>query len=219
MVSGKDVMVSEQPVARPHAGIWATLATDDTRAVSQMDAVCPSAGRIVVAAAPPPVDTSLPGGIWAVLCQRVDPTYYCPQAIPGIVEEHIREGNQTYTVLRSPAGTYIRLTPAERALWQAMDGSRTMAQLATLGFVQFRQLLPVADLVQNLKQQGFLVDPYVAVYTQLQNALERRTTVGCGRRLLLALSNHTLAFNTIDGFVRVLYKRVGWIFLRLSSCC
>ncbi len=212
MVSGKDVMVSEQPVARPHAGIWATLATDDTRAVSQMDAVCPSAGRIVVAAAPPPVDTSLPGGIWAVLCQRVDPTYYCPQAIPGIVEEHIREGDQTYTVLRSPAGTYIRLTPAERALWQAMDGSRTMGQLATLGFVQFRQLLPVADLVQNLKQQGFLVDPYVAVYTQLQNALERRTTVGWGRRLLVALSNHTLAFNTIDGFVRVLYKRVGWIF-------
>ncbi len=205
-------MVSKQPVARLHRGIWATLTTYDTRAMNETDAVGQPAGHIAVAAASTPVNGSFPGGIWAVLRQRVDPIHYRPQAVPGIVEEHVSEGHQSYTVLRSHAGTYIRLTPAERVLWHAMDGSRTMAQLATLGFVQFRQLLPVADLVQNLKQQGFLVDPYVAVYAQLQDALERRTTVGWGRRLLMALSHHTLAFHNIDGCVRVLYKRVGWIF-------
>lgn len=212
IVSGKDVIGSEQCVARPYTGIWAALVADDRRAVARLDRACQPTGRLAATTASSSTARSCPGGIWAVLRQRVDPTCYCPQAIPGIVEEQVCEGNQTYTVLRSPAGMYIRLTPAERALWHAMDGSRTMAQLATLGFVQFRQLLPVADLVQTLKRQGFLVDPHVAVYTQLQEALERRTTVGWGRRLLIALSSHTLAFKNIDGCIRVLYRYGGWIF-------
>src|SRR5262249_20554968 len=121
------------------------------------------------------------------------------------------EAGQTFTVLRSPYGTYLRLTPAERELWHAMDGSRTVAQLATLGFVRFKQLLPVAELVHTLKIQGFLRGRPVAVYQRLKAALTEKTAEGWGRRLLRALRGYTFAIDTIDRPYSAIYRSVGWV--------
>src|SRR3712207_1889442 len=81
--------------------------------------------------------------LWPLLVERTDPAQYRPRAIPDVAEEQVREGEQELTVLRSPHGIYLRLTPEQRALWHQMDGTRTVAQLATQAFLQFHQLLPV----------------------------------------------------------------------------
>src|SRR5438093_7547584 len=42
--------------------------------------------------------------IWQSLMTRSDPTNYCPRVIPNVVEEQVQEGDQSFTVIRSPRG-------------------------------------------------------------------------------------------------------------------
>lgn len=175
---------------RPPGGLWARLAT---------------------ASSTPPAATAA-GGIWAALVQRSDPARYRPQRIDGVAEEEVVEADQTYTVLRSPNGTYLRLTPAERELWHAMDGRQTVTQLATLGFLRRKQLLPVADLVQSLKLQGFLTDTPGNIYQRLSTVLEQRSAEGWGWRVLRFLQSHSFAIEGIDSAVTALYRWGGWLF-------
>ncbi|HEU5097665.1 MAG TPA: cyclic nucleotide-binding domain-containing protein [Roseiflexaceae bacterium] len=151
-------------------------------------------------------------GMWAALAQRVDPAQYCPHAVPDVAEEEIVEGGQRLTVIRSPRGNYLRLTDLQRELWHQMDGMRTVAQLATQAFLQFKQLLPVGDLVTALRVEGFLNDQPVGVYASLATALEARTAEGWGRRLLRALSSKAWRFERIDRFYGTIYRTFGWLF-------
>ncbi len=162
------------------------------------------------ASAGPQSDTTqTTSGIWRTLTHLTDPAAYQPRRIAHVAEEAITEGEQTFTVLRSPQGTYLRLKPAEYELWQAMDGSRTVAQLATFGFMRFKQLLPVASLVQSLKQQGFLVDTPTHIYHELQTRLEYHTPEGWGQRLLRTLRSYTISIKHIDGIAGYLYQGFG----------
>src|SRR4029079_711418 len=127
-------------------GIWAALVRAD-------EAPTPGAGdlwrgveRRLLQDKP-----AAPTGMWPALAERADPAQYRPHAVPDVAEEQVTEGDQTYTVIRSPRGNYLRLTAPQRELWHQMDGTRTVAQLATQAFLQFKQLLPVGDLVTTLK--------------------------------------------------------------------
>ena len=151
-------------------------------------------------------------GIYTDLAGRVDFALYRPQAVPGIAEEQIVEGDQAFTVLRSPNGSYLRLSAAECELWRLMDGNQTVAQLATLGFLRFRQLLPVAGLVQNLKEQGFLNESSLRLYRGLrERAAMGGPAQGWGQWLVRALRSRTFAIEGIDNFVSALYRFGGWI--------
>jgi putative peptide zinc metalloprotease protein len=162
--------------------------------------------------APSEVPTLPAAGIYKQLAQRTDMAKYRPQAIAGIAEEQITEGNQTFTVIRSPNGSYLRLNAAERELWHLMDGSQNVAQLATVGFLRFKQLLPVASLVQSLKSQGFLTDSSLQLYENLAEKVEAGSAAqGWGQWLVRALRSRTFAIEGIDGFVGALYRFIGWI--------
>ncbi len=147
--------------------------------------------------------------LWERLARRVDFAQYRPTRIAGVAEESVHEGGQSLTVLRSPSGSYLRLSDAERELWQAMDGTQTVAQLATMGFLRFKQLLPVADLVQSLRGQGFLADAPVGVYRGLRRREEARSVEGKGEKLLDTLRERTFAIEGIDGIVGALYRAGG----------
>ena len=115
-------------------GLWATLASDSVPALVGAGIWRGLAQRAREAGA-----MSVPG-VWQALEGRADPARYRPQAVPDVAEEQVTEGDQTLTVIRSPRGDYLRLTPQQRALWHRMDGTNTVAQLATYAFVQFKQL-------------------------------------------------------------------------------
>lgn len=206
------------PLTRPSRrhGLWAGLSRR-AGANRQPARLCPGGlwESLDLAARPPdqtaPAPPRPPGGLWAALDERADPARYRPQTVAGVVAEEVVEAGQSYTVLRSPTGSYLRLTAAERELWQAMDGSQTVAQLATLGFLRFRQLLPVAELVQNLKQHGFLTETPANVYRRLRANEERRSAEGWGRRVLTFLQSHTFAVEGVDGAISALYRAGGWV--------
>src|SRR6266540_4084068 len=151
-------------------------------------------------------------GMWAALARRVDPAQYCPRAVPDVPEEQLVDGAQTFTIIRSPRGNYLRLTDLQRELWHQMDGAHTVAQLATQAFLKFKQLLPVGDLVTALRTEGFLADQPVGVYHNLATAIEAHTAEGWGRRVLRALSSKTWQFKNIDGFYSAVQRAFGWLF-------
>jgi len=188
-------------------GIWAALTrAADAPALGSGDIWRGLERRLL--AGPAPAAT----GMWAALAQRVDPAQYCPHAVPDVAEELIVEDRQQLTVIRSPRGNYLRLTDLQRELWHQMDGTRTVAQLATQAFLKFKQLLPVGDLVTALRAEGFLNDQPVGVYQNLATALESRTAEGWGRRFLRALSSKAWRFENIDGFYSAIYRAFGWVF-------
>jgi putative peptide zinc metalloprotease protein len=189
----------EQHIRHEHSpgGLWATLAQ-----AAQTPAQPRGLWRRL--AAPPPADA--PAGVWQALGARADLSRYQPQAVPDVAEEQVSEGDQTYTVIRSPRGNYLRLTPQQRELWHMMDGTRSVAQLGVAAFLQFKQLLPVGDLVLTLKHEGFLADAPVGVYRALARAQEERSPEGWGRRLLRALTGASWRFRSIDGFYGAVYR-------------
>ncbi|HEU4322340.1 MAG TPA: cyclic nucleotide-binding domain-containing protein [Roseiflexaceae bacterium] len=147
-----------------------------------------------------------PAGHWQALDERTDLARYRPQAVPDVAEEQVAEGDQVFAVIRSPRGNYLRLTPAQRELWHQMDGQRTVAQLGVAAFLQFKQLLPVGDLVTTLRQEGFLVETPIGLYAALAQRLDELTAEGWGRRLLRALTGHSWRFASIDGFYGAFYR-------------
>jgi putative peptide zinc metalloprotease protein len=187
-------------------GLWSTLArAADAPALGSGDVWRGIERRLLTASAPAAT------GMWAALAQRVDPAQYRPHAVPDVAEEAVVEGDQQLTVIRSPRGNYLRLTDLQRELWHQMDGTRTVAQLATQAFLKFKQLLPVGDLVMALRAEGFLNDQPVGVYRNLATAIEARTAEGWGRRFLRALSSKAWRFEYIDGFYGAIYRAFGWL--------
>ncbi|MEF3274428.1 MAG: cyclic nucleotide-binding domain-containing protein [Chloroflexus sp.] len=197
-----------QPL-RPNQRFWAKLAEYATTASPQRCQVYQQIQRRLA--------THPDGehGVWSGLRRRADPAQYRPQRIEGVIEETLNEGQQQVTVLRSPRGHYLRLSAAEREIWQAMDGNRTITQLATMGFLRFKQLLPVASLVETLRTYGFLTDNPVGVYRCLRTRLEQRTAEGIGQRVLRLTHGRTLTFKGADRFFDALYRWGGhWLFNR-----
>src|ERR1700712_5279934 len=113
-------------------GLWAALSrAADAPALSAGDLWRGLDRRLPRGAAPATT------GMWTALAQQVDPAQYCPQAVPDVAEEQIVDGEQTFTVIRSPRGNYLRLTDPQREVWHQMDGGHTVAQLATQAFLKF----------------------------------------------------------------------------------
>src|SRR5262245_41516803 len=177
------------------SGLWATLARAADAPTTGAGDIWRGLDRRLLAG-----DAPAQNGMWPALAQRVDPTQYCPRAVSDVPEEQLVDGTQTFTIIRSPRGNYLRLTDPQREIWHEMDGTRTVAQLATQAFLKFKQLLPVGDLVTALRDEGFLTDRPVGVYRGVAAALEARTAEGWGRRFVRALAGKSWQFAQIDGF-------------------
>ncbi|KAB8140129.1 cyclic nucleotide-binding domain-containing protein [Chloroflexia bacterium SDU3-3] len=183
-------------------GLWAELRREAARPAAARRGWHSRLGKLPASPGP---------GLYAALAQRVDPAQYRPVAVPDIAEEEVAEGGQQLTIIHSPRGTYLQLTAAQRAIWHQMDGTRTVAQLATGAFLQFKQLLPVGELVQALRAEGFLVDRPVGVYRALAARLEERTAEGWGRRVLRVLAGRRFELRDIDGIYGAIYRFGGWL--------
>jgi putative peptide zinc metalloprotease protein len=150
-------------------------------------------------------------GIWSALTRRADLAQERPRQAPAVAAGEVVEDGQRFIALRSPTGRYLRLTGAEHELWALMDGSRSVGELATHGFLRFRQLLPVAELVQTLRRDGFLSEAAAGIYQGLRGRLEARTVHGLGRRLLDSLRQREFAIGGVDAVAGALHRGGGWL--------
>jgi putative peptide zinc metalloprotease protein len=147
--------------------------------------------------------------LWMMLAARTDPADYRPQALPEIVAEAVIEDGEPLTIIRSPRGAYRRLTPLLRDVWQLMDGTRTIGQIAAPILMQHRQL-PPPDFINELHADGFLVDQPVGVYRQLGQQLQNQTAEGFGQQVLRFLTGQRWVIPGLDQAYARLYRFGGF---------
>ena len=101
---------------------------------------------------------------WEHIDHAVNPSFFKPRLRRDLeIQTFVRRDGQSYTMVKTPVGpNYIRLTAEERALIGLMDGTRTVKDLVVGRFRESGtfELSAVADLVEELYQQGFLDRTY-----------------------------------------------------------
>lgn len=156
--------------------------------------------------------------LWMILRERTNPQLYRPHAIPEVAADPVVEGGQTYYIVRTPQGAYLRLTEAQHEVWRAMNGTRTIAELGLDAFRQHGLILPIGELVATLKAEGLLLDKPVGVYRAINEALARGTTRTWGRRIRQMLTGATLTLPGIDSFYGNIYRWGGrFLFTRVFA--
>lgn len=67
--------------------------------------------------------------------------------MPDVVEEQVLDGDQKQTIIYSPRHIYHSLDALQYDLWQKMDGSRSIQQLAVEIFMQHKRLIAADQFV------------------------------------------------------------------------
>ena len=115
-------------------------------------------------------------GIWQELSAKLDPAEFRPALSPDVEVKtfRLRWGND-YAMVANPRDlVHYQLEPADAELLQLMDGSRTVREIVVerLRDSGDMELSSIADLVQQLRVEGFLASPYVDVSASVRRALD-----------------------------------------------
>lgn len=156
--------------------------------------------------------------IWDALRQRLDYASFVPTPRPDIVRAELRRRDGSpYTMLKNPAGdagagSYIRLDPADVALFELMDGRRSVqeilvAQLERSGVLALERL---SRLTAALRTNGFFGEAPPALYEKLRARRTRRDPIVRASRMLQRLVLWDIAhWSNAHGFVDALYRAGG----------
>lgn len=145
-----------------------------------------------------------------------DVTRYKPIRALGwaLKELETAKGEQYWVLKNLRQGAYLKLTEQQVYLWNLMDGSHSVQDLAVAMFLKY-QVLSVEWLVGFLGQlysKGFLVTEGVNVYQAMGMQLQRRGLLYWIKRLVTLIFHFEVSFRAVDPFYTALYRLVGWIF-------
>ena len=166
-------------------------------------------------------------GIWETIRQRVEYATFVPRPVPDFERADLRRRDGTpYTMLKNPrgargAGLYVRLEPEDVALFELMDGSRTIQDILVKHLEQSGvfALARLARLTAALSANGFFGEERPRVYERLalQRALrDPLTRLSLGLRRLITWD--VARWSNADAFVRRVYGAGGWLaFTRVGA--
>lgn len=151
---------------------------------------------------------------WTAVSRSLDLMAYQPARRPDIVVAQLEANGTSYYVLKQPhTHSYLRLAPQDFALWEQMDGQRSLRDLLLHSLLQLKAL-PITRLprlVSELRANHFLCDEPTGVYLQLEAALVARAPSSRGRQLLHGIINTEFSLHGTDGFFTCLYRWFGWL--------
>lgn len=121
---------------------------------------------------------------------------------------------EPYWVLKNlRKDTYLRLNEQQVYLWNLMDGSHSVQDLAVSNFIKY-QIFSVEWLyrfLDHLYTNGFLVSEGVDVYQSMDQRLTRRGLGYWVKKLGLLLVQSEASLKGIDAFYGGMYKVIGWL--------
>jgi putative peptide zinc metalloprotease protein len=160
----------------------------------------------------------IPGGVWELLRQRLNPTAFTPQPDHDVIARELSDRRGPYYVLKNTREkTYLRLSPAEYSLWQRMDGRTSAQELIVDHYLATRSFAHdlVLRLIDQLYRQRMLSTPPVQVWSQLNKAVQRRSWLNRLSYPAQALLMQRLALRGVDRVVEGIYRLGGrWLFWR-----
>ena len=165
--------------------------------------------------------------IWESLRSRLDYASFVPTPLPDIERADLsrRDGGR-YTVLKNPhgdkgAGRYLRLDPADVALYELMDGRRTVqeilvAHLEGAGVFAMERL---ARLTAAMRANGFFGEEPPPLYEKLRALSAKHDPLIAASLWLKRLVLWDIAqWENADRFVDRVYRLVGWLaFTRIGA--
>src|SRR3989442_8809154 len=154
--------------------------------------------------------------VWDVLRGRLDYASFVPTPLPGIERaDLIRRAGGRYTVLKNPhgdsgAGRYLRLEPTDIALFELMDGRRSVQEilvdhLERSGTFALERL---ARLTSALRVNGFFGEEPPPIYEKLGAIRARRdpltrASLWLRRLILWDIARWTNADGAVDRVYRL----------------
>lgn len=165
--------------------------------------------------------------VWEILRLRLDYASFVPTPVADIERADLtrRDGGR-YTVLKNPhgdsgAGRYLRLDPADVALYELMDGRRSVqeilvAHLEGAGVFAMERL---ARLTSAMRANGFFGEEPPLLYEKLRAMSARRDPLAAASLWLKRLVLWDIArWSNADRFVDRVYRLVGWLaFTRVGA--
>lgn len=161
-----------------------------------------------------------------LLLRRSTATLWAKPAVRNFALAKLQRGDQwalkelktasgeTYWVLKHLARpVYLRLDEQQLFLWNMLDGSHTVQDLAVESFVQFEtfNVEQLTGFLNQLQQKGFLSETSGDVYLDSKDKAIRRTTRFKFFKLISLIFQSEIGI-PVDEFYTALYKRLAWIF-------
>lgn len=142
-----------------------------------------------------------------------DITHYIPQRKPGWALKPLADthGRKYFILKNVQKGTYLRLTPEQRFLWDLLDGQHSVQDIAIAYLIEYKAF-DIGGLMAFLDQlgaQGLLVNPRVDLYDSVEESIGRRGLLhwlGTNAPRVLQLE---FSIKGIDGPITRLYKILG----------
>ncbi len=164
--------------------------------------------------------------IWDVLRERIDYASFVPRPLPDIERQDLADRGGPYTILRNPhgdggAGSYLRLEPADVALYERMDGLRTVQEILIEQLLESGSfaLDRMARLTAALATNAFFGEPRPRVYQRL---FMRRAMRDPLRRLQILLRRlivwNIASWANADGHFGRHVRRLGVAIYYLFPC-
>jgi len=165
--------------------------------------------------------------VWEILSQRLDYASFVPTPLPDIERADLRRrGGGRYTVLKNPhgdngAGRYLRLEPEDLALYELMDGRRSVQEilvehLERNGVFALERL---ARLSSTMRMNGFFGEEPPPTYEKIRAVTAKHDPLTTASMWLRRLIVWDIArWSNADGVVDRVYRTVGWLlFTRVGA--
>jgi putative peptide zinc metalloprotease protein len=165
--------------------------------------------------------------VWEILRSRLDYASFVPTPVPDIERADLRRRDGShYTVIKNPhgdagAGRYLRLDPADVALYGLMDGRRSVqeilvAHLEGSGVFAMERL---ARLTAAMRANGFFGEEPPLLYEKLRALVLKRDPLALASLWLKRLVLWDIArWSNAERVVDRVYRLFGWLaFTRIGA--
>jgi putative peptide zinc metalloprotease protein len=160
-------------------------------------------------------------GIWELVKKHLNLAESRPQVHPAVIARELTDRRGSYHVLKNTQEkTYLRLSPAEHRLFSQMDGRTSVEELIVAHYIATGAFAHnvVVRLVDQLYRQHMLVDPPVAVWSQLNRAIQKRSWLDRISSPAQLFLTQRLAIKKLDTVVDWIYKHGGrLLFTRIAG--
>ena len=137
-----------------------------------------------------------------------------------MIAKELVDASGPHFMLKNPrAHTYARLSPEEFWLWQRMDGERTVQQLVLAYFLEYNAFAfaAILSLVTRLRDQNMLTEPPHVLYTEITQALHKRSLGYRFSWLAREVFTREFAIKDLDVHLDRIYRGGGWLLFTLPA--
>lgn len=152
--------------------------------------------------------------LYAYLNTALSPSNQKPCALINTQVKLLQDkAGEIYYMLKTPNAQYLKISERDYFLWKLMDGQHNLLELALAYQQTYRSFAfeRILGLVAKLKQNNFLAEPSINVYSQLERQLSQtrlRRFTSFMQRGVLRLE---IPISGLDKPFAKLYQTVGWI--------